>query len=36
MPFTFSAVELCVVIINEKPSTRAREVCKALGYDAKT
>ena len=36
MPFTFNVVELCVVIINEKPWTRAREVCKALENDAKT
>ena len=36
MPFTFNAVELCVVIINEKPWTHAKEVCKALEYDAKT
>ena len=36
MSFTFNAVELCVVIINEKRWTRAREVCKALEYDAKT
>ena len=36
MPFTFNAVELCVVIIIEKPWIRAREVCKALEYDAKT
>ena len=27
MPFYFNAVELCVVIINEKPWTR--EMCKA-------
>ena len=33
MPFTFNAVELCVVTINEKPWMRAREVCKALEYD---
>ena len=32
MPFTFNAVELRVVTINEKPLTRAREVCKALSY----
>ena len=25
MPFSFNAVELCVVTINEKPWTRARE-----------
>ena len=36
MPFTFNAVELCVVVTNEKPWTRAREVCKALEYDAET
>ena len=24
MPFSFNAVELCVVIINEKPWTRAK------------
>ena len=33
MPFSFNTVELCVVIINEKPWTRAREVCKALRYE---
>ena len=32
MPFTFNAVELCVVTIIEKPWTRAREVCRALKY----
>ena len=32
MPFTFNAVELCVVTINEKPWTSAREVCIALEY----
>ena len=36
MPFSFNAVELCVVIINEKPSVRARKVYRALEYDAKT
>ena len=36
MPFSFNAVELCVVTINEKPWTRAREVCKALEYNRKT
>ena len=36
MQFTFNAVELCVVTINEKPWTRAREVCKALEYNKKT
>ena len=33
MPFVFNAVELCVVIINKKPWTRARKVCKALRYE---
>ena len=32
MPFTFNAV----VTINEKPWTRAREVCKALEYSKAT
>ena len=32
MPFSFNAVELFVVTINEKPWTRAREVCRALEY----
>ena len=36
MPFVFNAVELCVVIINEKPLVCARQVCRALEYDAKT
>ena len=36
MPLSFNAVKLCVVIINEKPWTRAREVCKALEYNKKT
>ena len=36
MPFTFNAVELCIVTINEKPWKRAREVCRALEYDSKT
>ena len=36
MPFTFNAVELYVVTINEKPKTRAREVCKTLEYNKKT
>ena len=26
MPFTFNAMELCVVTINEKPWARAREM----------
>ena len=33
MPFVFNPVELCVVIINKKPGTRARKVCKALRYE---
>ena len=36
MSFTFNAVELCVVAINEKPWARAREVCKALEYGKAT
>ena len=36
MPFTFNAVELCVVTINEKPWTHARVVCRALEYNKKT
>ena len=32
MPFVFNAVKLCVVIINEKPWTRAKEACMALKY----
>ena len=36
MPFTFNAVGLCVVTINEKPWTRAKEVCTALQYNKKT
>ena len=36
IPFSFNEVELCIVIINEKPWTRAREVCRALEYDVKT
>ena len=36
MPFTFNAVELYVVTINERPWTRAREVCKALEHNKKT
>ena len=35
-PFTFNAVALCVVTINEKTWTCAREVCKALEYNKKT
>ena len=36
MPFSFNAVELCVVTINEKPWTRAREVRRALEYGKAT
>ena len=36
IPFPFNAVELCVVAINEKPWTRAREVCRALEYGKAT
>ena len=36
MPFTFNAIELCVVAINEKSWTRAREVCKVLEYGKAT
>ena len=36
IPFTFNAVELCVVTINEKPWTRAREVRNALEYGKAT
>ena len=32
MPFSFNAVELCVVTINEKPWTRAKVVYRALEY----
>ena len=36
MSFTFNAVGLCVVTINEKPWTPAREVWKALEYGKAT
>ena len=36
IPFSFNAIELCVVTINEKPWTRAKEVCRALEYNGKT
>ena len=36
MPFTFNAVELCVVTINEKPWTSAKEVWRALEYGKAT
>ena len=36
MPVSFNVVELCVVIINEKPWTRAMEVRKTLEYGKAT
>ena len=36
MSFAFNAVELYVVTVNDKPWTRAKEVWRALKYDAKT
>ena len=36
MPFSFNAVELSVVIINEKPWTRVSEVRRPLEYNRKT
>ena len=36
MPFSFNAVEFCVVTINDKPWNRAKEICKALQYNKKT
>ena len=36
MPFSFNAVDLFVVTINERPCTRSREVSRGLGHDAKT
>ena len=36
MSFNFNAVNLCVVTIDEKPWTRAREVCKTLEYGKAT
>ena len=36
MPFSFNAVELCVVTINENPWTRAREVRRAHEYGRAT
>ena len=35
MLFSFNVVELCVVTVNDKPWTRAKEVCKALQYNKK-
>ena len=32
MPFTFNALKLYVLTINEKPWTRAKEVCKVFEY----
>ena len=32
MPFFFNAVDLCIVVINGKSWTRAKEVCRALEY----
>ena len=36
IPFTFNAVELCVVDIDKIPWARAREVCRALEYGKDT
>ena len=36
MPFTFNEVELKVVTINDKPWTRAKEICRALEYNKAT
>ena len=36
MPFVSVVVELCVVTINKKPWTRAREGCMALEYSKAT
>ena len=36
MPFSFNVVGLCVVTINEKPWTRAKEACRALEYGKAT
>ena len=36
MPFSFNAMELCVVIINEKTWTHAKELCKSLEYGKAT
>ena len=37
IPLTFNAVELCVVTINEKSWTCAKEhMCRALEYNKKT
>ena len=36
MPFVFNVEELCVVTIEEKPWTRAKEVFRALEYGKDT
>ena len=36
MPFTFNAVELCVVTINKKPWTHTREMFRVLEYGKAT
>ena len=36
MPFSFNAVGLCVVTINENPWSQAREICRALMYKKKS
>ena len=36
MTFSFNVVELCVVTINEKPWTRAREMRRTLEYGRAT
>ena len=36
MPFAFNAVELCVVINNEKSLVCSSEVCRALKYGMAT
>ena len=35
-PFTFDAVKLCVVSLNDKPWNCAREVCRVLEYGKTT
>ena len=36
MPFTFNAIELCMVTINARLWTSAKEVCRALKYGKAT
>ena len=36
MSFSFNVVGLCVVTINEKPWTRATEMCRTLRYKKKS